>query len=81
VHVPVLLVIVIVTVPVPPPVQTPLVVTDTGKPELAVAATLNVAPLVADAGAEVVTEIVWLAFNELTVSLIWGAALKLALPT
>jgi hypothetical protein len=58
---PVPLVIVIVADPLPLPVQKPLTVMETGKPELAVAATLKVEPFSADAGAEVVTVIVWLA--------------------
>ena len=74
-QVPVPLVMVMVAEPDPPPVQIPLVVIETGNPELAVAATLKLEPLRAVPGAGVVTVIVWLAFWELTVSLTCGAAL------
>ena len=57
-QVPELLVIVIVAEPLPEPVQDPLVVIATGKPELAVAATLKLSPLPALPGAGVVTVIV-----------------------
>jgi hypothetical protein len=59
VHVPVAAVIVIVAEPEPLPEQAPLAVTLTGRPELAVAATMNVLLSAALAGAAVVTEIVW----------------------
>jgi hypothetical protein len=71
----VLLVIVMVVNPVPPPVQTPLVVIATVKPELDVAATLKVAPLIAEAGAGTVIVMTWLAFKELDDSVTCGAAL------
>jgi hypothetical protein len=54
--------IVIVAEPLPPPLQSPLVVIATAKPELAVAATLKVLLYAALAGAGVVTVIVWSAF-------------------
>lgn len=75
VQVPEPLVIVMTAEPAPPPVQTPLVVIETGNPELAVAATGKLAALRAVAGADVVTVIVWSDFWELTVSLNCGAAL------
>jgi hypothetical protein len=69
------LVIVIVAEPVPLPVQKPLVVMETCRPELAVAATLKLAPLAAEEGAEVVTVMLWLAFPALTVCVTCGAGL------
>ena len=57
---------VIVAVSVPLPVQNPLVVMETGRPELAAAVTLKLAPLAAEDGADVVTVIVWFAFAALT---------------
>lgn len=56
-------VIVIVAEPLPLPEQPPFVVIATGRPDEAVAPTLNVEPYVAEPGAGVVTEIVWLAFK------------------
>jgi len=55
--------IVIVADPVPPPLQLPVVVIATPKPELAVAATGKLDPLTALCGAGVVTVIVWFAFT------------------
>jgi hypothetical protein len=60
VHVPVAAVIVIVAEPVPLPEQDPLPAMLTGRPELAVAATMNALLSAALAGAAVVTVIVWL---------------------
>jgi hypothetical protein len=65
---------------VPLPVQIPLVVMATGNPELAVAATVNVEPFVAEAGAWVVTVMVWFAFSEFTFSVNCGAGAKLGSP-
>jgi hypothetical protein len=59
VQVPVAAVIVIVAEPVPLPEQAPLAAILTGKSELTVAATGNVLPSAALAGAAVVTMIVW----------------------
>jgi hypothetical protein len=58
---PVAAVIVMIADPVPLPEQAPLPVMLTGRPELAVAATMNVLLSAALAGAAVVTVIVWLA--------------------
>lgn len=66
VQAPVPLVMVMVAESVPLPVQKPLVEIDTGKPELAVAATSKLEPLAAEEGAEVVIVMVWFAFWALT---------------
>jgi hypothetical protein len=59
VQVPVPLVIVIVAEPDPEPVQKPVVVMATGRPELAIAATGKVVLYTAVPGAGVVIVIVW----------------------
>jgi hypothetical protein len=71
----VLLVIVMRAEPLPLPLQAPDVVIATVRPELAVAATLKVAPLVAIAGAEVVTVMVWPTGKAVTFFVTSGAAL------
>ena len=73
-QVPIAAVIVIVAELVPVPVQASLAVMLTGRPELAVAVTMNVLLTAALAGAAVVTVIVWLARAAAVVSLTVGAA-------
>ena len=73
-QVPVAAVMVIVAELVPLPAQAPLEVMLTGRPELAVAATMNVLLSAAVAGAAVVTVIVWLAEAAAVVLVTVGAA-------
>jgi hypothetical protein len=73
--VPVPLFIVIVAEPVPVPVQEPVVVMVTGRPELAVAATGKVVLYTAVPGAAVVTVIVWLTVVTVMFCVTWDAGL------
>ena len=66
VQAPVPLVMVMVAESLPLPVQKPLVEMETGRPELAVAATEKLEPLAADEGAEIVIVMVWSVFWALT---------------
>jgi len=75
-----LLAIVMMAVPAPEPVQLPLVVMATVKPELAVAATLNVELYAALDEAGVVTVIVCAAFVAFVVDVTCGAAAYVPLP-
>jgi hypothetical protein len=79
-QVPVAAVMVIVAEPVPLPEHAPPVVMLTGRPELAVAATVKVLLSAALAGAAVVTVIVWLAAAAVVVLVTFGAAAYVLLP-
>ena len=73
-QVPLAAVMVMVAVPEPLPEQTPLEAMLTGRPELAVAATMKVLLSAALAGAAVVTVMVWLAMVAVVELVSVGAA-------